>query len=307
MGIAFRDLTPGSRYAPPVLRAIAADIKLAHSVFALPFAVVGMLWAARDRGRAPDAIEVGLILACMVAARTFAMATNRAADAGIDAANPRTAGRAVPAGRVSRRAMATTAVLAAVLTAVFAGGFWLWRNNPWPLLLSPLVLAVLGGYSFTKRFTWACHGVLGVALGLSVPAAVVALHPASLSAPGPWLLALFVAAWVAGFDILYALADAAFDRAHGLTSIPARFGRPNAIWFSRTLHLLSVHALIALLLFGPGLGWPAALAVQVAGAALVVEHWQVARSGQLEPRWFLINGFIAIAVGLGFGAALLMT
>ena len=279
------------------LAALAADIKLAHSVFALPFAVVGAAHAVRWRGALPSIAEVALILVCMVLARTAAMTVNRAADARLDAANPRTAGRAVPAGRVPRAlAWGVAGVCGAAFVAASAG-FIGTTDNPWPLILSPAVLAVLCGYSLTKRFTWLCHAVLGVALALSPPAAALALDPASLASPLPWLLAGYVAGWVAGFDIFYAEADAAHDRKAGINSVPARFGVGTGRALAAALHALASAALVTAVVSDPALGAVSALGVVLATALLVYEHVRVRRHDHLEPVWFLINGVIALILG----------
>ena len=220
-GFGFRALRPA--------QALADDIKLHHSVFALPWAVLATVMAAH-RSTGLHVGQLLLVLACMVSARTVAMVANRLLDARFDAANPRTARRAVPAGRVTPRfAWATLAASAGIFIAA-AAGFWPAYGNPWPLALSVPVLAFLVGYSLTKRFTWLCHAYLGAALALAPVCAWVAIR-GSLAAPPLWMAAAVVL-WLAGFDILYACQDVAFDVAHGLFSVPPRsasappFGSP---------------------------------------------------------------------------------
>lgn len=290
---------PGNAGPIATLSAIAADIKLTHTVFALPFALLAMILAAGHAHRLPSWIECGLILICMVAARTFAMTFNRWADARLDAANPRTTGRAIPAGRVSSAQMLIACLASAALLVLSAAGFLL-EDNAWPLILSPAVLFVLALYSLTKRFTALCHLVLGVALGLSPLAASVAIHPPFLATPDPWLIATFVLAWVAGFDILYALADLEHDRAHNIFSIPSRLGLTGALWLSRTLHTLAAALLIVLAVTAPQLGVFFALAAGLTLALLITEHTIVARSHtkHLDVAFFTLNGIISLLLGI---------
>lgn len=296
---------------PPLatqLRAIAVDIKLTHTVFALPFALLATFLAADWAGRLPGWDEFLLILLCMVFARSAAMTANRFADAAIDARNPRTASRAVPSGRVSSRTMGLAALANALLLAVAAAGFWVWRDNPWPLLLSPVVLVVLCGYSFTKRFTWLCHAVLGLALGLSPLAAAIAIQPGYLGSPGVWLLALMVLCWVAGFDVIYALQDVEADRADGLHSMPSRLGVGRALWISRTLHLLAAGCLVLLVVQSGQLGVFFAIAAALAIALLALEHALVwgSKTHHLNLAFFTVNGIISLLIGAGGLADILL-
>ncbi|MCC7205139.1 MAG: UbiA family prenyltransferase, partial [Phycisphaeraceae bacterium] len=159
------------------MAALARDIKLSHSVFALPFALLATFLAASHRGRLPGVLELTLLVVCMVLARTLAMSVNRWADAGLDAQNPRTARRAIPAGRLSRSFVLGAAVVCFAGFVLAAGGFWLVNGNPWPVVLSPLVGGWLALYSFTKRYTWLCHLFLGSSLALSPIAATIAIDP----------------------------------------------------------------------------------------------------------------------------------
>lgn len=292
------------------LLAVARDIKLSHSVFALPFALLATFLAAASQGRVPSAAELVLIVICMVLARTMAMAVNRWADARFDAANPRTAGRAIPAGRVSRSFMLTVATVCAGLFIVAASFFWVMRDNVWPMLLSPLVLAWLAGYSFTKRFTWLCHLWLGAALALSPLAAAVAIAPAFVTAASPWLLAAMVASWVAGFDVIYALQDIDVDRTGGLHSMPSRLGPGAALWISRVLHLTSLAALVLLWRTDTHLHTLFAVGIVLVAALLVLEHALVwgSRTHRLNLAFLTVNGVISLALGgLGIADVLLTT
>lgn len=288
--------------SPPLGRSvalIAADIKLSHSVFALPFAVLGTFLAAASDGRRPRVGEFVLIVVCMVTARTVAMAVNRWADAAIDAGNPRTSRRAVPSGRLPRSAMAAAAAVCAGLFVAACGGFWLAYGNPWPVVLSPAVLAFLGGYSFAKRFTWLCHAWLGLALAASPVAAALAIHPAALQRPDIWLLAAMVACWVAGFDVIYALQDVTVDRAAGLNSLPARFGAERALWVSRALHAAALAALVMLTLQSPWLGVLFGGGVALVAALLALEHALVwgSRTHHLNMAFFTVNGVVSVVLG----------
>lgn len=279
--------------------AMAADIKLSHTVFALPFALLAAVLAAADAGALPGPGLLALIVACMFFARTAAMTTNRYADARLDAANPRTAGRAVPSGRVSRAQMLTAALLASGCFIAATAGFQIGWNNPYPLILSVPVLAWLALYSYTKRFTWLCHAVLGVALALSPLAAAIAIHPPYLAKPGVYLLALMVASWVAGFDVIYALQDVTVDRRDGIHSMPAKLGEHTALWVSRGLHLTALTALIALGWSSPALGPGFAVGVAIVAALLITEHWLVrgGRRTHLPTAFFTVNGVISLLLG----------
>lgn len=278
---------------------LARDIKLSHSVFALPFALLAMVLAAVWAQRTPDAVEIVLIVVGMVLARTVAMSVNRAADATIDAANPRTARRALPAGRVSRGFVAGAIAVCSALFILATAGFLVVRGNPWPLVLSPLVLAYLAGYSFTKRFTWLCHLYLGSALALSPVAAVIAIEPGFLARPEPWLLAGMVTCWVAGFDIIYALQDVAFDREHAVHSMPANLGAEVALWISRGLHVASAAALVALWQWSPMLNTAFLIATVAVIALLIVEHALVwgSRTHHIPLAFLTVNGVISLALG----------
>lgn len=280
--------------------AILRDIKLSHSVFALPFAAVGLLIGTR--GAAPS-LRLGLlIVAAMVLARSAAMAFNRLADARFDATNPRTEGRALPSGRVGRREMTAFCVLCAVGFVVAAG-----LLNPLCLWLSPVVLAVLFGYSLFKRFSLLAHGAVGVALALSPPAAYLAARGAVAADVIPVLwLSVAVACWVAGFDIIYACQDVGHDRAEGLHSLPAAVGVPRALLVARILHALMVLALLQVHATA-GLGRSAWYGIALVGVLLVIEHWLVAGGDlrRVNAAFFTVNGVVSVLFAIFVGADLL--
>jgi 4-hydroxybenzoate polyprenyltransferase len=269
------------------LRIVLEMIKFEHTLFALPFALVGMVLAAEGW---PAWRTVGWILVAMVGARSAAMGFNRLVDRRIDAANPRTASRALPAGLVAPGFVALFVAASVGLLLVAA-----WRLNPLCLLLSAVAIPVLLGYSFTKRFTWVSHLVLGLALA-GAPLGAWAAVAGRLAAT-PFLVAFVVLTWVAGFDVLYALQDEAVDRASGLFSIPARFGTVAALWVSAALHGATLAALVALpAVYPPGLG--AAYWVGVAGcAALLVYQHAAIRPGdlsRLNAAFFTANGVLSV-------------
>lgn len=283
------------------IRLIAADIKLAHSVFALPFAVLAV-FLARDPGEPPRtlALKLAIVVACMVAARTWAMLVNRIADRRIDALNERTRARALPSGRLSPRAAHAAAALSALAFIALASLFLLFAN-PWPVALAVPVLAWIAFYSFTKRFTAACHLFLGGALAASPVAAAIAVNPASLAeTPALWWIAGMVLAWVAGFDVIYAMQDEAFDRSKDLKSVPARMGNAGAAWVSRLLHAGAVLCLLAAWSASARLEMVFGVGVAMVGVLLIIEHVIVARRGErgLQMAFFTINGIVSLALGL---------
>lgn len=270
------------------LRETAEMIKLQHTVFALPFAVISLVTATGTGWPAP---RVWLwVLVAMVAARTAAMTFNRIVDAPIDAANPRTAGRALPAGRLSVRFAWTVTVVASALFVAAAG-----QLNRLCLLLSPVALVVLLGYSFTKRFTPLAHLWLGVALGISPVGAWLAA--AGAFAVPPFVLGAAVMLWVAGFDVIYSLQDEGFDREHGLHSLPARLGARGALAVARLLHLGSLAGFGAFAVLAGGGPWRT-LAVILAGGLLAWQH-RLVRPGDLsrvDAAFFTANGVLSLAM-----------
>jgi 4-hydroxybenzoate polyprenyltransferase len=278
------------------------DIKIAHSVFALPFAILGVFLATSapiDWARLAG--QLTLVVACMVLARTWAMLVNRIADREFDARNPRTVRRAVASGAL-RAKDATSIALACALGFVgLCALFGVFFGNWWPLILSVPTLAWIGFYSFTKRFTMLAHLFLGGALAASPLAAAIAVRPEALGdTPALWALACMVLFWVAGFDVLYALQDVDFDRAEGLRSIPARLGARRAVWISRAMHLVAFAALVVVWRIDPRLGPVFGIAVGSIGALLLAEHWWLTRKGivGLPMSFGVINGCVSCVAGL---------
>lgn len=279
---------------------LARDIKLAHSVFALPFAILASFLARPlDASWTRFGGQLALVVGCMVAARTWAMLFNRIADRRLDAANPRTRARALAAGLVSTRQAWAVALGAAGVLIALAAGF-LAFDNAWPVILSVPVLAWIAFYSLTKRFTVLCHVFLGGALAASPLAAALAIHPPALGAPTLWFLALMVMLWVAGFDVIYALQDLEFDRQRGLSSIPARLGARGAAWCARALHLGAFAALVCAARSGPRFGMLFSAGIGAVGALLIVEHVVLARQGLrgLNVAFFTLNGVVSLVLGL---------
>ena len=267
------------------LRVTLEMIKWEHSIFALPFALCGAMLAA---GGLPSAHQLLWIVVAMVAARSAAMAFNRWADASIDAANPRTSARALPAGHLSP-AFVVTFVVASSAVFVLAAS----QLNRLALLLSPVALAVILLYSYTKRVTRWSHLVLGLALGIAPSAAWIAVR-GSLD-PRILLLTAAVTFWVGGFDVLYACQDYDFDRHTGLHSIPRYFGIAASLWIARAFHLLMVGLLVALLVVF-GLGKLAACGVLAVIVLLLYEHSLVKPNdlSKLNAAFFTMNGVISV-------------
>ncbi len=291
------------------VRLIAADIKLAHSVFALPFAVLGAFLARTGEwpGNAGFAGRLALIVVCMVCARTWAMLFNRLADRRIDAANPRTKGRALASGRLT---VAQGWIAASAAAGLFVGATALFEvcfANPWPLMLSVPVLAWIAFYSLTKRFTAACHIFLGGALAASPIAAAIAVNPSSVILPllppsvlSIWCIGAMVVCWVAGFDVIYALQDIEFDRGAGLRSIPAKVGWRGAIWISRGLHVMAFVFLLAAWGMDGRLGWLFGSGVACVGGLLIAEHVILSRRGKagLDMAFLTVNGVVSCVLGV---------
>jgi len=262
-------------------------IKFSHSIFALPFAFTSALIAAEG---IPPPSKVFWITVAMVGARSGAMGFNRVADRRLDALNPRTAQRELPAGRISvRAALLFSALSFAVLV------FSAYMLNPLCLLLSPVAIALAVFYSYTKRLTWASHLVLGVAIAAAPLGAWIAVTGGFI--PGALLPALAVVFWLAGFDILYALQDREFDKTHGLYSVPARFGIERSLWISRFFHLLSWDFLL-LTGFVFGLGFFYGLGLIIAGGLFIYEHALLKPHdlGKLDIAFFNMNGYIGLTV-----------
>ncbi len=279
------------------IRTVLEMIKFEHSVFALPFALVGALLAARAGGGLPTWRQILWIVVAMVGARSAAMTMNRIADVEYDRRNPRTAKRALPAGELSLGfAWAFTALASAVL--VIAA----WQLNRLALELSPVALAILFFYSYTKRFTSWSHFVLGFCLGISPAAAWIAIR-GSLDAR-MLILCAAVTLWVGGFDVLYACQDVEFDRAAGLHSIPKKLGIAKALLFARAMHVVMI-ALLAWLAWSFQLAWPAWAGIAVVAALLAYEHSLVKPNdlSKMNAAFFAVNGYISLLFLLFWGAA----
>ncbi len=272
-------------------------IKWEHSIFALPFALCGAMLAASGL---PTAHQLFWIIVAMVAARSAAMAFNRLADATIDAANPRTQMRALPAGHLSP-AFVSTFVIVSCAVFVLASS----QLNRLTLVLSPVALAVLLLYSYTKRFTRFSHLVLGFALGIAPAAAWIAVR-GSLD-PRILLLTAAVMFWVAGFDVLYACQDFDFDRGAGLHSIPRHVGIRSALWIARGFHVVMLLLLLALLpAFGLG---KLALAGVIAVLLLLLYEHSLVKSddlSRLNAAFFTMNGVISVVFAIFIAADLLL-
>jgi len=280
------------------LKILLELVKFEHSVFALPYAYIGALygaaWAGTTSGGWPSWSDLLWITVVMVGARAFAFVLNRAVDREIDARNPRTAGRAVPAGLIKAGELW---LFAAVMLAAYLVGVW--QLDPITRLLWPIPLAVFLVYPYTKRFTPLCHYWLGLALGLAPVGGWVAVG-GPIWHPAPWLLGLAVLLWTAGFDIIYATQDLECDVRDGVHSMPADFGVAPALLQTRIAHAATVVLLVAGGYLA-GAGWPWFAGVGIAGALLFYEN-SIVSPGHLErvnSAFFTVNGIIAVVVGLG--------
>jgi 4-hydroxybenzoate polyprenyltransferase len=267
------------------LRTYLSFVRFSHSVFALPFALAGALLASRHQPITWPI--VGWILVAMVAARSAAMGFNRLVDARFDALNPRTANREIPRGAMSTR---EAAVFVAVAAAAFVCAAW--RLNPICFALSPVALGIVFWYSLAKRFTSYTQLFLGLAMAVAPVGGWLAVG--GRGGWEPWLLALAIGTWVGGFDVLYACQDLDFDRAHGLRSIPVRFGVPAALLISRAMHVLTMVSFAAL-------AWVTPLplfyfaGVAVVGALLVYEQSLVSADDLSQvKRAFDLDGYVGI-------------
>ncbi|HET9306012.1 MAG TPA: UbiA-like polyprenyltransferase [Candidatus Sulfotelmatobacter sp.] len=267
------------------LRVTLEMIKWEHSIFALPFALCGAMLAA---GGFPSSRQLVWIIVAMIAARSAAMAFNRWADAAIDAVNPRTRTRALPAGHLSPAFVVTFVVISSGVFILAAS-----QLNRLSLLLSPVALAVLLLYSYTKRLTRWSHLVLGFALGIAPAAAWIAVR--GTLDPRILLLTAAVTFWVGGFDVLYACQDCDFDRQAGLHSVPRFFGIGAALWIARAFHLIMVGLLVALaMVFGLGIFATAGIVVVI--LLLLYEHSLVKPNdlSKLNAAFFTMNGVISV-------------
>src|SRR5215212_4154202 len=279
------------------MKLVLENVKFEHTIFALPFAYLGMVLAA---GGLPPWQLIVWVTVAMAAARTMAMSLNRVIDREIDARNPRTAVRPIPSGRLSPRMVWLTAFASLVVLTVAA-----WQINELALKLLPIAVIILTGYHYLKRFTWLCHLVLGIADG-GAPLGGWLAVTGSIDPPA-WLLFVAVTTWVGGFDLIYACQDVEFDRANELHSVPVRFGIAKSLWSARISHLITLLALAGVgfmlnlsVLFW--VGWLAALAL------LVYEHSLVSPRdlSRLNVAFFNVNGYIGVIVFVFTLAAVLV-
>ncbi|CAN5326283.1 putative 4-hydroxybenzoate polyprenyltransferase [soil metagenome] len=276
------------------LAIFCGDIKIAHSVFALPFALLSTFLSAHGW---PAIGQLGLIVACMVTARTVAMSSNRLLDANLDRANPRTARRAIPSGQLSSAFVAAILAGCAIAFIAACAMFGVLYRNWLPLILSVPVLAFVAGYPYLKRFSRWCHYYLGAALALAPICAAIAI--AGRVTIDSLFMGAAVLCWTAGFDIIYACQDYEHDVAAGLFSIPSKLGIAGALWVSRLTHAISLSMLIALGLHSPELSTLYWIGVSISGGLLIVEHWIVS-PGDLSKvglAFFTVNGIISLLLG----------
>ncbi|HMO81841.1 MAG TPA: UbiA-like polyprenyltransferase [Pyrinomonadaceae bacterium] len=270
-------------------------IKFEHTLFALPFAFLGAVMAADGL---PTWWQILWITVAMVGARSAAMTFNRLVDRDIDAANPRTANRELPSGKLSV-GFAWGFLFASVSIFLLAA----WSLNWLTFVLSPVALASVLGYSYAKRFTAFSHVLLGWALAISPTAAWIAVR-GTIDSEIPLLLSLFVLMWTSGFDVLYACQDHDFDKKAGLRSIPARYGIARSLWIARLFHFQAFIALILLYLVS-GSGWPALVGVGLVAALLVYQHTLVKPTdlSRMNAAFFTANAFVSVILLLSFGSA----
>jgi 4-hydroxybenzoate polyprenyltransferase len=277
------------------VKAFGRLVRLSHTIFGLPFALAATALAHRhavENGNPGlDGVRLLLIVLAFTGARAAAMGFNRIVDRAIDAENPRTADRELPRGVISLHAAWALTLASAGVFLVSAAAL-----GPLPALLAPPCLATVFAYSYFKRFSWSSHLVLGVALALAPGGAWIAVTGSFDGWMQPVALMIAVATWVAGFDILYSLADEDFDRRRGLHSIPARFGTHGALWLSGGLHVATAVALVFLHLNAGLGGWHGAGLALVA-VILAYEHWIVGPGdlGKLDKAFFDLNGYVSLA------------
>jgi 4-hydroxybenzoate polyprenyltransferase len=277
------------------LRTYFSFVRFSHSVFALPFALAGALLASRHQPI--TSAVVGWILVAMVAARSAAMGFNRLVDARYDGLNPRTAMREIPRGAMTQT---EAALFVAVASALFVAAAW--QLNPICLALSPVALAIVFWYSLAKRFTSYTQLFLGLAMAVAPVGGWLAVG--GRGGAEPWLLALAIGTWVGGFDVLYACQDLDFDRAHGLRSIPVRFGVPAALAISRAMHVITVVSFVALAAVVPLPPFYFA-GVAVVAALLVYEQSLVSATDLSQvKRAFDLNGYVGILYLVVLGVSL---
>ena len=270
-------------------------IKFEHTLFALPFAFLGAILAA---GGLPSAWQIVWITVAMFGARSAAMTFNRIIDIDFDAANPRTANRELPSGKLSI-GFAWAFLFVSISIFLLASYLLNWLT----FALSPVALLSVLGYSYAKRYTAFAHLLLGWALSISPTAAWIAVR-GSIDSEVPILLSLVVFMWTAGFDVMYACQDYEFDKKAGLRSIPARFGIKNSLWIARLFHLQAFIALL-LLYVVTELGWPALAGVLLVGALLVYQHTLVSAKNlsRMNAAFFTTNAFVSVILFISFSVA----
>ena len=280
---------PQAKGSGPIakLRLLLASIRFEHSLFALPFAYMGMVLAAMGL---PTWRQLLWITVAMVAARTLAMSANRVIDIRQDRLNPRTASRALVTGALNRKEMVAMATVSLAVFVIAAG-----MLNTLALALAPVAAVAVVGYSYVKRFTWLTHFALGWADAIAPAGGWIGVS-GTLPLEGV-VLAFAVAMWVGGFDLFYACQDIEFDRTHGVHSIPRRFGPGVAFWVARAMHLATSMSLLALGLW-MGLGFPYYIGWALASALLIYEHTIISPSdlSRLNTAFFNVNGYIGVVV-----------
>lgn len=270
-------------------------IKFEHTLFALPFAFLGAVLAADGL---PTWRQILWITVAMFGARSAAMTFNRIVDRKFDAANPRTANRELPSGKLS-----VSFAWAFFVVSILSFEFATYSLNWLTLALSPVALLFVLGYSYAKRFTAFAHLILGAALAISPTAAWIAVRGA-IDSEVPLLLSLLVMMWTAGFDVLYACQDFEFDRKAGLRSIPARFGIKNSLNIARIFHFQAFVVLVLLYLV-TNLGWLALIGVFAVGALMIYQHTLVKASdlSKMNAAFFTTNAFVSVILFVTFGGA----
>jgi 4-hydroxybenzoate polyprenyltransferase len=273
------------------LRIILEMIKFEHTVFALPFAFMGaILGAVMMEQRLPSWGEIGWITLAMFGARSAAMSLNRLIDKAIDLRNPRTEKRALPAGLLKSAEVLLFIIVSFVLLFVATTNL-----APIALKLMPIAVVMLVLYSYTKRFTWLCHIILGLTIALSPLGGWVAITGGF--DPAAWLLFITVALWIAGFDIIYATQDFEYDRNAGLYSIPARFGIAGALWIARSLHVVTAIGFVTLFWL-TDLSWMYLLGTLISISLLFYQHWLVRPNdlSRVQTAFFGMNGTLSVVL-----------
>jgi 4-hydroxybenzoate polyprenyltransferase len=283
------------------LTKLLSDIKISHTIFAMPFALLGAFMAATNNGNIQWNTfywQLLLIVGCMFFARNVAMLANRIFDKDIDAKNPRTKDRVLATGEVSTNIAGIYLALNALLFVAFTGFFLNW-DNFYPLSVSVIVLLWLATYPYLKRLTWLCHIYLGSSLALSPLAAAIAVQPETLSHLPIWFLSGAVLCWVAGFDIIYALQDIDCDTRDKLKSMPASLGIRPAMLISQLLHCICVALLFGVAATEPKLGWLFLGAVCIIAGLLTYEHITVKKWGttKIALTFFTLNGVVSLVLG----------